>query len=355
MGGDEFAVLVEDVEHRDEVVQLAERILTALRRPITIGARQLSVTFSMGIAFGVPGSTSELLLRNADLAMYTAKGQGKNGYDEFQAQMHTSVMARLELEGDLRRALVGEELVVHYQPIIELGTAGISGFEALVRWEHPTRGLLAPDDFIPFAEEVGLIDVVDRFVLARACAQARSWQEQGLAPAEFMMTVNLSARELVNAHIGSSVAGLIEASGFAPTNLILEITESAMMKDTESAVRNLHALKALGVRIALDDFGTGYSSLAHLGNLPIDILKIDRSFVATITNGQQPVDLTGAIVQLAQSLGHVTIAEGVEHESQVTALSRMGCTYAQGYHLGRPLSPEGAGELLRSRVSVSSS
>jgi diguanylate cyclase (GGDEF)-like protein len=355
MGGDEFAVLVEDVEHHDDVILLAERCLTALRRPITIGARELSATFSMGIAYGVPGSTSELLLRNADLAMYMAKGQGKNCYDEFQAQMHTTVMARLELEGDLRQALVGEELVVHYQPIIALDRGDVVGFEALVRWQHPTRGLLAPDAFIPFAEEVGLIDVVDQFVLARACAQARRWQDQGLAPADLMISVNLSARELVNASIGTSIGDSIAASGFDPANLILEITESAMMKDTESAVRNLHALKSLGLRVALDDFGTGYSSLAHLEKLPIDILKIDRSFVSTIANGKKPVELAHAIIQLAQSLGHATIAEGVENEAQATRLRQLGCPLAQGYHLGRPLSAESTEALLRSRLSVSTS
>jgi diguanylate cyclase (GGDEF)-like protein/PAS domain S-box-containing protein len=355
MGGDEFAVLIEDVEHREEVIRLAERILTATRRPVTIGERELSTTFSMGIAFGVPGSTSELLLRNADLAMYMAKGQGKNCYDEFQAQMHTTVMDRLELEGDLRRALVGEEFVVFYQPIVELAAGAIVGFEALVRWRHPTKGLLAPDAFIPFAEEVGLIDVIDQFVLARACAQARRWQDEGLAAEDLLISVNLSARELVDTGIEASVAESIVASGFTPSNLILEITESAMMKDTESAVRNLHALKGLGVRIALDDFGTGYSSLAHLERLPIDILKIDRSFVATIALSKKPVDLANAIVQLGQSLGHVTIAEGVENEAQADALRVMGCLFAQGYHLGRPLNSDATEELLRSRLTLSTS
>ena len=355
MGGDEFAVLVEDIDHHDQAIMLAERILSALRRPLTIGARELNTTVSMGITYGDPGSTTELLLRNADLAMYMAKGQGKNRYDEFQVQMHTTVMARLELEADLRRAVIDEELVVHYQPIVELQNGNIVGFEALVRWQHPTRGLLAPDSFVPFAEEVGLIDMVDSFVLTEACGQARHWQDRGLAPAGLLISVNLSARELVNATIGRTIADSIAASGFDASNVILEITESAMMKDTESAVRSLHALKAIGVRIALDDFGTGYSSLAHLEKLPIDILKIDRTFVATVASRGNVVALADAIVQLARSLGHLTIAEGVESEPQAVALRQMGCRYAQGYHLGVPLSREMTEELLRCQLPMSTS
>ncbi len=351
LGGDEFAVLIEDVDHHDEAISVADSILTALRRPVFIGARELTTTVSMGITYGVPGSTSELLLRDADLAMYMAKGRGKNCFEKFEAQMHTNVMDRLELESDLRRALAGQELTVHYQPIVDLETDAIVGFEALVRWQHPTRGLLAPDAFIPFAEEVGLIGVVDRFVLAQACAQARLWQDDGLASTDLLISVNLSARELVDATIGKTVAASIHESGFSPANLILEITESAMMKDTESAVRNLHALKALGLRIALDDFGTGYSSLAHLERLPIDILKIDRSFVATVASGKKTVDLAAAIIQLAESLGHTTIAEGVESALQAAGLRQMGCQLAQGYHLGMPLDSEATEGLLRSRMA----
>jgi diguanylate cyclase (GGDEF)-like protein/PAS domain S-box-containing protein len=336
LGGDEFAVLVEYIDNHDDVVRLAERVLTALRQPVNLDGKEVVVTASIGLTFGLPGATGEQLLRNADLAMYMAKEQGKDRYEEFHDSMHTAVVDRLELEADLRRTAGGQELVVHYQPIVNLESGAIVGFEALVRWQHPVRGLLQPEAFVPFAEEVGLIDVIDRFVLAESCAQLRDWKERGLVPPDMMVNVNLSAHELADPATGAIVAELLTASRFDPSNLILEITESAMMKETETVVETLRVLKSLGLRIALDDFGTGYSSLAYLEQLPIDILKIDRSFVNALGD-EASAGLAEAIIHISDTLGHTAIAEGVETAEQAARLRALGCQLAQGYHLGMPL------------------
>jgi EAL domain-containing protein (putative c-di-GMP-specific phosphodiesterase class I) len=330
---------------------LAERILAAMRRPVVVGTKEVSATVSIGITFDTSGVTSDQLLRNADLAMYTAKERGKNRYEQFKSEMHTTVMARLEVEADLQRALLGRELIVHYQPIIDLEDGAIVGFEALARWRHPTRGLLSPVSFIPFAEESDLINRIDSFVLAAACAQTRAWQVEDVGQRDLAISVNVSSRRLIDLSLADDVAVVLEDVGLDPSSLILEITESAMMRDTEMAAQNLAILKALGVRIALDDFGTGYSSLSYLERLPIDILKIDRSFVSTINAGASPAGLAPAIVQLAHTLGHTTIAEGIENETQADHLRQMGCQLGQGYHLAIPQDARSIGRLLRSRRS----
>jgi diguanylate cyclase (GGDEF)-like protein/PAS domain S-box-containing protein len=347
LGGDEFAVLIEYIEGHADIVSLAERILTTLRRPVTLGTTEVVATASIGVTFGVPGSTGEQLLRNADLAMYMAKEQGKDRFEEFRDHMHTAVVERLELEADLRRTMTGpQELVVHYQPVVELATGAFVGFEALVRWQHPQRGLLPPGAFVPFAEEVGLIDVVDRFVLAEACAQLHLWQERGLSASDITMSVNLSARELTDPETATQVADTLAAASFDPANLILEITESAMMRDTDAVVQNLHALRGLGLRIAIDDFGTGYSSLAYLEQFPVDVLKIDRSFVAALDDDEAG-GLAATIIGIGETLGHLTIAEGVESAAQAARLQELGCRLAQGYHLGRPLDAAATESLLQ--------
>ncbi len=354
LGGDEFAILVENISNRGEVIGLAQRIMRSLREPITIGDQEITTTVSIGITFGIRDYTSDQLLRNADLAMYRAKGKGKDRYEEFQDQMHVAVVERLELEADLRRAVLENEMRLHYQPIFDLGSGAIVGFEALVRWQHPTQGLLPPIAFVPFAEEIGLIHLIDRFVLTQACTQARLWQNEGLASPQLLMSVNLSARELADSAIRDSVSLSLLETGFDPTCLIIEITESALMRDLESTVRNLNSLKSLGLRIAVDDFGTGYSSFSHLEQLPIDILKVDRSFVSNVANikiDSGRASLTPAIVQLAHTLGLLPIAEGVEQPEQVPSLRDLDCNLAQGYHLGMPLSAEETEALLRSRVA----
>jgi diguanylate cyclase (GGDEF)-like protein len=351
LGGDEFAVLVEDVESHDQVISLAERIMTVLRRPVMVGPQKMSTSASVGITFGITESTSEQLLRNADLAMYLAKSQGKDRYEEFQDQMHAAVVARLELESDLRKAVANEEFVVHYQPIVNVYSGEIVGVESLVRWQHPTNGLLAPAEFIPFAEEIGLIDEI---VLRQACQQVRQWQDEGCAHADFLVSVNLSAREIIDPEVHLRVATALGESGLDARNLILEITESAVMRDVDAAVRNLHLLKQLGASIAIDDFGTGYSSFSHLELMPIDILKVDRSFVANVARDDLQPNLSSAIVQLAQTLGLTTIAEGVEHADQADRLAQIGCTLAQGYHLGRPIDAVGTESILRAQTQLQS-
>jgi diguanylate cyclase (GGDEF)-like protein/PAS domain S-box-containing protein len=349
LGGDEFAVLVEDIEHHDDAIRLAERILAAMREPVVVGTKEVSATVSIGITFDASGVTSDQLLRNADLAMYTAKERGKNRFEQFKNEMHTTVMARLEVEADLQRALLGRELNVHYQPIIDLNDGAIVGFEALARWRHPTRGLLSPVSFIPFAEESDLINRIDSFVLAAACAQTRAWQLEYKGSPDLAISVNVSSRRLIDLSLADDVALVLEDVDLDPSSLILEITESAMMRDTEMAAQNLAILKDLGVRIALDDFGTGYSSLSYLERLPIDILKIDRAFVSTITADESPAGLAPAIVQLAHTLGHTTIAEGIENEAQAVHLRQMGCRFGQGYHLAMPQDARSIGGLLRAR------
>ncbi len=351
LGGDEFALLIENARNREEVMTLARRLIRTLRQPVVVAGQEISTTVSMGVTFGVRGHTSDQLLRNADLAMYLAKAQGKDRIEEFQDEMHVAVVQRLELENDLRRAVLSEELRVHYQPIIDLVSGDIVGFEALVRWQHPTQGLLQPLSFIPFAEEIGFIHNIDRFVLTEACTQARRWQSMGLAPAELLMSVNLSAREIADSSIRDSVSLSLLETGFEPTHLILEITESALMRDLDATIRNLQSLKSLGLSIAVDDFGTGFSSFSHLEQLPIDILKVDRSFVANITALNGRPSLAPAIVQLAHSLGLTTIAEGVESQDQVTPLRNLECRLAQGYHLGMPLDADETEGLLRAQAS----
>ena len=351
LGGDEFAVLIEDASNRDEVMNMANRLMKSLRQPVDVAGQEISSTVSIGITFGLPGHTSDQLLRNADLAMYLAKEQGKDRIEEFRDQMHVAVVQRLELENDMRRAVLSEELRVHYQPIFNLVTGSIVGFEALVRWQHPTRGLLQPVSFIPFAEEIGFIHNIDRFVLTEACTQARRWQSQGIAPTDLLMSVNLSAREIADGAIRDSVSLSLLETGFEPTHLILEITESALMRDLGATIRNLRSLKSLGLSIAVDDFGTGFSSFSHLEQLPIDILKVDRSFVANITTPNGRPNLAPAIVQMAHTLGLTTIAEGVESPDQVMPLRDLGCTLAQGSHLGMPLDAEETGDLLRTVTS----
>lgn len=351
LGGDEFAVLIEDVASREEVMGMAVRIMKALRAPVVVAGQEITSTVSMGVTFGIRGHTGDQLLRNADLAMYLAKAQGKDRIEEFQDQMHVAVVKRLELETDLRRAVLSEELRVHYQPIINLESGAIVGFEALVRWQHPTQGLLQPIAFIPFAEEIGFIHHIDRFVLTEACAQARRWQSQGIAPAGLLMSVNLSAREISDNSIRESVGLSLLETGFEPTNLILEITESALLRDLEATIRNLEALKSLGLSIAVDDFGTGFSSFSHLEQLPIDILKVDRSFVANITDQGGRPSLAPAIVQLAHTLGLTAIAEGVESSEQITPLRAIHCALAQGYHLGMPQDAHETERLLRAVAS----
>ncbi|MBI4882947.1 MAG: EAL domain-containing protein [Actinobacteria bacterium] len=350
-GGDEFAVLVEGFDDPSAATDIADRIVNALREPVVIDGRDMPATVSVGIAFDSVGAPADELLRNADLAMYTAKASGKNCARVFAREMHDATMRRLDLEARLRGAVRRDELILHYQPIVELSTGHIHGFEALVRWQHPDGDMLLPAAFIPLAEESELINEIGDHVLAVACEQMAKWCSlgHGLPPT---MSVNVSPRQLLDRNFPGRVESILSFHGLDPAQLTLEITEGALIRDPEAAARRLKQLRRLGVRIAVDDFGTGYSSLAYLQQFPIDQLKIDRSFVASML-ARPGLSLAGAVVQIAHSLDIVPIAEGVENEGQVDLLRVLGCDLGQGYHLGRPLAEAAATELLHRQWATS--
>jgi diguanylate cyclase (GGDEF)-like protein/PAS domain S-box-containing protein len=337
LGGDEFAVLVEGMTDKADVTGLAKRIIAALKAPFIIAGRDMVVGTSIGIAFDETHTTTGQLLRNADIAMYTAKRGGKGRYEIFEGDMHTAAVDQLELRADLRRALDRRELTLEYQPIVALGTGQITGVEALVRWRHPDRGMLAPNAFIPIAEETGLISELGRQVLIEACVQARRWQQLRPQDPPLTMSVNLSPRQLLTDDLFSHIVEALTVSGLDPASLVLEITEGAMIHDTDTVVGRLTALKELGVKLALDDFGTGYSSFSYLQCLPIDVLKIDRTFIGMIETDNKKSTLAQAIVSLAQTMDLIAVAEGVETSTQAEMLGQMGCDMAQGYHLARPM------------------
>ena len=349
LGGDEFAVLVEDVPSRDTITALAERVLESLRPSVRLDTKSINSAGSIGIAFDEAGITSEQLLRNADIAMYRAKSLGKNRYEVYRDEMHALVLARIELEDELRTAIFAGDLLAHYQPIIDLRTHDIVGFEALVRWRHPDGGLVDPRLFVPLAEELGLVSEIDAFVLHAACEQACRWRDSGLSRPDLVMSVNLSPGQLAEEDFAQQIAARLHDSGFDPCSLILEITESAILSDDEVTRRNLAELRSLGARIALDDFGTGYASLSHLDRLQIDIVKIDKSFVKQLGGPKDARSMAAAMLQLARTLGYEIIAEGVERPAQEEGLRALGCHLAQGYYLGKPLGAEDTGRMLSDR------
>jgi len=349
LGGDEFAVLVVDAPDQAGVVALAERVLTLVAAPYRIQGRDIRVTASIGIAFAdEEGVDAEVLLRSADVAMYLAKDRGKNRHAVFEAHMHTSVFERLELKADLVRAIDDGQLRCHYQPIVSLETGRISGVEALVRWEHPTRGFLYPDAFIPLAEDTGLIVPLGRWVMREACQQLRAWQLRLPARSTLSMSINLSVRQLMHDQIIRDVRESIDDAGLDPSTVTMEITETTLMHDTEVTRERLAELRKIGVSLAVDDFGTGYSSLQYVQRFPIDIIKIDRSFVTGL--GTNPGD--GAVVQsmieLSQRLGVHTVAEGIDRPEQVTLLQSLGADLGQGYLFSKPVAAPEISALLDS-------
>jgi diguanylate cyclase (GGDEF)-like protein/PAS domain S-box-containing protein len=346
LGGDEFAVLLEDVAGVDEVEALAGRLLEVFTEPYAIAGKQLLVTASLGVAVNRPGDGAEELVRNADMAMYLAKSAGKACYRVYEPEMHDAALARLDLEAELRQALRRSEFVVHYQPTVHLGTGEIRGFEALVRWDHPDHGVLTPAQFIPLAEETGLIVELGRWVLAQACAQTRAWQLEH-PDMNLEVSVNLSPRQFRDPRLIDDVAAVLVGSGLDAHCLTLEITESVFLDERGPAVECLHRLKALGVKVALDDFGTGYSSLGRLREMPIDVLKIDKGFVDGVAHDAESRGLVEAILQMADTLGLETIAEGVEDAQQAEWLRGLGSSLVQGYHFSHPLPATSIPELLR--------
>ena len=346
-GGDEFVVLLEDVDGPEEPVRVVERILAALSEAFNLHGRELFVTVSVGVALGgARWKRSEDLLRDADTAMYEAKSEATSGFRVFDPAMHERVLSRLELENDLRRAVEAGEFVVHYQPIVQLDEGRLRGVEALVRWDHPERGLLDPSEFVASAEESGLVVPLGGGVLREACLRAREWQEKHPRVPPLAMSVNLSARQLSRPDLAETVEGILKETGLAGSRLTLDVTETVYVKALEGNTVDLDRLRSLGVRFSIDDFGTGYSSLSYLKMLPADAIKIDKSFVGGLGYDVEDTAIVGMVVELAHTLGMEVIAEGVESEEQARLLREMGCDMAQGYHFAKPLPPEAVSELL---------
>jgi diguanylate cyclase (GGDEF)-like protein len=338
LGGDEFAVLLLDTPNLDRSMSVAQRIIEALQVPFQVGGHEISVGASIGIAAtSRPDDTADVLLRNADVAMYTAKAAGKRRAAVFEPTMHAALVARSSLSAELSRSLGRGELAVFFQPIVRLSDRKLAGVEALVRWRHPTRGLILPGEFISLAEETGLILALGRWVLAEACMRFGAWQAQPDVADDFFVSVNISPLQLQQPEFIDEIESTLAATGLDPRRLVLELTETAMFQDTEATISKLGALRAAGVRIAMDDFGTGYSSLGYLRRFPVDILKIARDFVVEPELEQNEWAFAHAIVALGQTLGLDIIAEGIEEAAQVDRLLQLGCEFGQGFHLGAPV------------------
>jgi len=347
IGGDEFIALIDDLESTQDIRTLADRILEELQLPFSLNGLEVVVSASIGIDLSGPNDDSaEDVVRNADIAMYQAKARGKAVYVVFDEMMHAQAVTRLRMETDLRQAMTRGELRLHYQPIVSLRTGRVTSFEALLRWYHPEQGLIAPDDFIPLAEETKMILPIGLWVVRTAAEQLRKWQEQFRMNPPLAMSVNLSCRQFFQSDLVYQVERALLEAGVDPRCLKMEITESAFMEQVESASSALSRLKMLGVKLALDDFGKGYSSLSYLHQFPFDTLKIDRSFVSRIGDGGENIEIVRTILSLAKGLGMDVVAEGVETPSQLVQLRDLGCQFGQGFHFSRPLSAEAAGMLL---------
>jgi len=353
-GGDEFCVVCEDIHDAVDAMRVAERIIAALERSYTLSSGEHFATASMGIALADgPGRPAEDLIREADAAMYRAKAQGHGRFALFDEIMRGDATERLLLDHDLRHALeVEDELVAHYQPIVGLPDGEIVAMEALVRWHHPVRGLVAPGEFIAIAEESGAIHALGARMLEHACSQAAHWREH-LGDRPFRVSVNLSPRQISEPRLAEGVAGVLARTGLPATALALELTESALMEESELVAENLRGLKALGVGIVLDDFGTGYSSLAYLRRFPIDAIKIDRRFIAGLGRNTDDTTIVEAIVRMAAGLRIDVVAEGVETREQAAILDAMGCPHGQGYLWSRAVAPAQASMLLGLAIPTS--
>jgi diguanylate cyclase (GGDEF)-like protein len=347
LGGDEFGLLLEGLPGVVGATEVAERIVDQLEQPFMVEGREVFITASIGVALSPsPQTPAEQLLRHADLAMYRAKNRGEARYAVHDGSTNAPALDRLDLEMDLRGAMSRREFTLHYQPVIDLDTNRIVGLEALIRWKHPSRGLLLPADFIPLTEETGLIVPIGQWVIGEACRQLRDWERQAPLATSLAVAVNLSVKQVHQATVLSEVADILRASGVSPDRLVLEITESALMDDERSTLDRLTALRGVGVRLALDDFGTGYSALNRLKRVPADVLKIDQSFVSGIGERPEDTEIVRAVINVAKSLGLRVVAEGIETEQQAKRLRAMGCDYGQGYFFSRPLPPEHVPALL---------
>jgi diguanylate cyclase (GGDEF)-like protein len=330
LGGDEFAIIMTQMQEADDAAALSKRIRESIIRPYQIEGHQIVTDISIGISVApFDAVDADPLLRNADMALYGAKDDGRGTYRFFEAEMNTRMRARRELEMDLRKALVGKEFELHYQPLVNLESSDVNAFEALLRWNHPKRGLVSPADFIPVAEETGLIVPLGEWVLKSACYEAVDW------PDHIKVAVNLSPAQLNNRNLLNVVIGALAETGLPARKLQLEITETVLLQNTFATLATLHELRKLGVQIALDDFGTGYSSLSYLRSFPFDKIKIDRSFIQDLSNGAEPVAIVQAVANLAKCLNMTSTAEGVETQQQMDILQSMGCTEMQGYLFSR--------------------
>ena len=352
LSGDEFAILVEGIPGKDEAVIIAERIIKHLGASFYLDGRQVFVTASIGVAMGSSGDTPEDLLRNADTAMYYAKSHGRGRYEMFEQDMRDRAVARIELEKDMKKALACGEFVLYYQPKVSLTDQRITGFEALVRWKHPTRGILYPSEFIPVAEETGLIIPLGLWILREACRQMAAWHRSVVRKPVLSISVNISFRQLAEASLADDVARILAETGLDPTTLRLEMTESSIMENLRLAAETLERFKKMYIGLEIDDFGTGYSSLSYLRQLPFDTVKIDQSFVKELGSADDTSEIVRTIMRLATSLGMGVVAEGVETEDQLARLTAMGCSVAQGYYFSRPVDADRAHLLILDKDSL---
>ena len=352
-GGDEFTILLEDIDDLSAAIQVAEQIQAALASSFVLRQQEVFTTVSIGIAPSHPHyRRPEELLRNADIAMYSAKNLGRARYSVFDTAMHAQAVELLQLETDLRRAVENENFQVHYQPIISLATRQITGFEALVRWQHPERGFISPAEFIPVAEDTGLIVAIDLWVLREACRQLRRWQLQFPAK-QLTISVNLSVKQFQHPDLVTQVAQILQETDLSPSSLNLEITESVIMEDPQSATITFLELKALGIQLCMDDFGTGYSSLSYLHRFPFNNLKIDRSFINELTINEQNLEIIRAIMSLGAALNMSVTAEGIETSEQIAILKTLNCEFGQGYFFSKPVEKLEAGKLIQTELNKS--
>ena len=347
LGGDEFAILLEDLRRASDATRVANRLHTLMKQSFCIEGHEIYATISIGIALSSTGyENPDDVVRDAEIAMHRAKAQGKARHEIFDAQMHQRALRRLQVETDLHQALDKQEFVLHYQPIVRLETGRVHGFEALIRWQKPGEGFVSPVEFIPIAEETGLIIPLGEWILNAACDQMRQWQNQFPDYGPLLMSVNLSGKEFLQANLVTRINQALQRTGLPAACLKLEITESVIMDNASEATTMLEQLRALGAQISIDDFGTGYCSLSYLHTFPLDVLKVDRSFVSRMSDAPTNAEIVRTIIVLAHNLGLEVIAEGVETATDAEHLRSLGCEYAQGYFYSRPLDPEHATEVL---------